>query len=164
MGTILDGYPWWSQLLDPDPRTGRPDVWAATDCGEECVSVWLMGSKGLYTAAADLRRALTGNRVDGRTTGADLAYLLHVKGVKGQEMVPGPRGIKNAVRLAVARSSPVAILGRWIDPGILHWVLGIGYGDDALIAMEPWAGKLAAYRWVVVESLATGDLVQQASS
>lgn len=161
MGQILDGYPWWSQLLDPDPRTGRPDVYASTDCGEEVVSVWLMGYKGLYTSASDLRRALSGSRVDGRTTGSDLAYLLRLRGVNGAESNVRPTELKGVVRAAVARSSPVALLGVWLAPGILHWVLGVGYGDDALIAMEPWAGRLVAYRWHVVESLATGSLVQQ---
>lgn len=161
MGTILDGYPWWSQLTDPDPRTGRPDVFAATDCGEEVVSIWLAGRRKLYTDAADLRRQLPGERVDGRTTGADLAYLLGQHGEPAVAAQMHPTALKAAVHDAVALLEPLALLGYWLTSNQLHWILGTGFGNDALILMEPWAGRLTAYRWSVVYSLATGTVVQR---
>lgn len=163
MGTILDGYPWWSQLTDPDPRTGRPDVFATTDCGEEVVSIWLMGKTRLYTDAADLRRMLPQPRIDGRTTAADLIGLLERHGEPAEGVQVGAIAIKAAVHEQVALLEPLAILGNWIRPDVLHWVLGMGYGNDALVAMEPWTGRMVAYRWAVVHSLATGTVVQHRS-
>lgn len=159
MGKVLDGFPWWSQLTDPDPRTHRPDVFATTDCGEEVVSIWIAGKTGRYTAAADLRRDLPGVRADGRTTGQDLANLLAGYTIVALDDMLPPRALKAAVHRNIDQERPIALLGRWIDPDVLHWILGIGYGNDALLAMEPWTGRLVAYRWMVVESLATGETV-----
>lgn len=162
MGKLLDGYPWWSQLTDPDPRTHRPDVFATTDCGEEVVSIWVAGQTGKYTDAADLRLELGDGREDGRTTAADLVRLLGLHGVKARSDMASRAAIKPAVRASIDQGRPVALLGCWIQAGVLHWILGVGYGNDALLAMDPWSGRLVAYRWAVVGSLATGTLVRQA--
>lgn len=160
MGQILDGYPWWSQLTDPDPRTGRPDVFASTDCGEEVVSIWTAGKTGKYTDAADLRRALPGPRVDGVTSGGDLVYLLSLAGILAEAGVLPVRSLKAAVHEDIGEGQPLAVLGRWVSPVVLHWILGVGFGNDAFVAMEPWSGRMAAYRWSVVSSLAIGTVVQ----
>lgn len=63
-------------------------------------------------------------------------------------------------KAAIRDGDPSILLGKWISPNVLHWVVGIGYGNDALLAMDPWTGMLTAYRWRVVALLATGDVVQ----
>lgn len=160
MGKTLDGYPWWSQLTDPAGGTGRADIYAATDCGEEAVSIWIAGKTGKYTDAGDLRMQLPGQRSSGVTSGSDLRYLLAKHGIGAETMAANVAALQGIVRDSVGKGEPVALLGRWLIPSELHWVLGIGYGNDALLAMDPWSGRLTAYRWPVVRSLATGDIVQ----
>lgn len=164
MGKTLDGYPWWSQNTDPDPRTGKPDIYAATDCGEETVSIWIAGRKKEYTDAADLRRALKGERSDGRTSGDDLAYLLGLHNLPATAVRAGIPDLHSSLRHEIDQGLPVAVLGNWILITELHWLLMVGYGNNALISMEPWRGALTAYRWDTVYSRATGDYVREASS
>lgn len=158
---VLNGYPWWSQLADPDPRTHRPDIYATTDCGEECVSIWIQGKLGKYTDAADLRRQLQGPRTDGRTTGRDLALLLSLHAISAVPDLVPPVALRDAVRARISQNEPVAALGEWVQQGVLHWVLGIGYGNDSFIVMEPWSGRMTCYRWAVVQLLARGEIVRQ---
>lgn len=164
MGKLLDGFPWWSQQFDPDPRTGRPDIFASTDCGEEAVSIWIAGRKKEYTDAADLRRMLKGDRVDGTTSGGDLAHLLTEHGLPSFPVQTPIHNLRLNIRHEIDQGLPVAVLGYWLLPTELHWVLGIGYGNNAFLAMEPWWGKLTAYRWDSVYSVATGDYVRETSS
>lgn len=160
MGRILDGYPWWSQLRDPFGNTGRPDVFAATDCGEEVASIWIAGKTGKYTDAGDLRLGLPGIRQDGRTTPFDVAWLLQRHGVSAAPNVWGRDVIKSRLHAAIDGSNPVGLLGSWLGSAVLHWYLGIGYGNNALVAMDPWRGVPVVVGWDVVHSLATGDVVQ----
>lgn len=164
MGKLLDGFPWWSQQFDPDPRTGRPDIFASTDCGEETVSIWIAGRTKKYTDAADLRRMLKGDRIDGRTTSEDLAYLLNEHGLPSAPVQAPVHNLRLSLRHEIDMGLPAAVLGNFLLPTELHWLLMVGYGNNAMIAMEPWWGKLTAYRWDTVYSVATGDYVREASS
>jgi hypothetical protein len=160
LGKTLDGFPWWSQITDPDPRTHKPDIYATTDCGEEVSSIWIAGKTGLYTDAADLRRGLPGNRTNGITNGDDIVTMLGSKGIQARINSWSLDIYQSRVRAEIDRGEPVGLLGYWIDPAVLHWVLGLGYGNGALLALDPWAGKLTAYGWSYVRSVATGDVVQ----
>lgn len=160
MGLLLDGFPWWSQLTDPDPTTGRPDVQAANDCGEECVSMWIAQATKKYTDAADLRRSLAHKDGHGQTTGAELVLLLAEHGIPAVSIGSQLSELRATIKEHLTAGSPCIVLGTWLAPGVLHWVLAIGFGNDALLVMEPWSGRLTAYRWLVVNSVATGDVVQ----
>lgn len=160
MGRLLDGYPWWGQLKDPDPTTGLPDTAATTDCGEECFSIMLYGLRKRYTDAADLRRQLHKPPDDGRTTGRQLVQLGQLHGLSLCDVTRDQAGMKALIRGDVDRGYPVIVLGRWLLPTVLHWYLAIGYGNDALLAMDPWQGLLVARRWNVVASLASGEAVR----
>lgn len=161
MGKILDGFPWWGQLSDPDPRSGRPDIFASTDCGEEVVSMWLACRKGVYTDAADLRRQLPGPRTDGETVAGDLVYLLNLHGISAGVEGFDAGHLKSIVHETIDQGLPLAALGYWIVPTMLHWVLGVGYGNDAFVAMDPWTGRMVVYRWRIADVSATGQVVRE---
>lgn len=160
MGRLLDGYPWWSQLRDPSPVTHLADVYATTDCGEECCSILIRGQTGEYTWAGGLRQELVPKRNSGITDGGDLVRLLANHQVHAERYRTVLSGLRDVVAGDIVRGLPSIVLGRWIAPSVLHWVLAIGYGNGAMLCMEPWQGILRAYSWHEVQSLATGDLVR----
>lgn len=160
MGKLLDGFPYWSQLRDPSPSTHALDPYATTDCGEECVSIVIKRETREYTWAGQLRLELGPGRTDGRTDGVDLAHLLTKHHVPAERHADKLAGLHSTVITEVEHGRASILLGRWLIPTELHWVVAIGYGNGAMLCMEPWKGELVAYRWQVVHSLATGEVVQ----
>lgn len=160
MGTLLDGYPWWSQLRDPSPVTHQTDPYATTDCGEECCSILIRGRTGEYTWAGGLRQELPDHSMTGRTDSSDLVQLLKNHSVYAERYTTVIGQLRDVVARDIEKGRPCILLGRWLVPTVLHWVLAIGYGNGALLAMEPWQGIVRAWSWHDVQSLATGDVVR----
>lgn len=157
MGRVLDGYPWWSQRLDTDPSTHVLDPYWAQDCGEECVAIVVMAKTRRYLTEQQVRNAIPGHQTTGLTTPSDLQLALQYYGVVSKHYLDAVESVKSAVVEQVDIGRPTLLLGHWIDPAVLHWVVAIGYGNGALFVLEPWAGRVAAYSWGEVHSRATGD-------
>lgn len=113
-----------------------------------------------YTSAAELRRDLGKPSTDGRTAPPDLVHLAGKYGLAAKRDSWSGSLIRAELKAYIGAGAAGAVLGTWIDPSILHWVLAIGYGNGAMLAMEPWNGNLRAWPWSVVQSLATGDAVR----
>lgn len=162
MGRVLDNIPWWSQLTDPDPTTALPDVFARHDCGEECAAMLVHYYKGRDLAAATIRHAIPGHESSGNTTGPELVQFLSTQGIRTMSFTVPTSRLKEQVKYFIDHGDPCLLLGYWLGREELHWITAVGYGNDALLAMDPWNGGLVAYRWKLVESIATGDLVGRA--
>lgn len=160
MGVLLDNVPWWSQLKDVIPQTGQPDTFARSDCGEECVCMLLWYWQQKYLREDQVRSVIPGHAGHGETTGSDLAYALQWYNLEAQAMNIGAGKVREWAKAELTKERPVLVLGRWIDPSVLHWYLLLGFGNGAAVAMDPWSGEMKVLAWSVVQSLATGDVVQ----
>lgn len=146
MGRVLDGFPTWSQNRDPNPD-GSADPFASTSCGEECCSIVLYGLRREYTTAGQVRDAMPGHADHGETTAADLVGFLSRRGLFPlAQYVPGD-GLKDLIRKGIDSTWPIIVLGNFVAPTVLHWVVVIGYGDDHALFIDPWYGRLEALHW-----------------
>lgn len=162
MGLTLDNYPCWSQNADPDPD-GQADPFASTDCGWEACSIVIRGRTGEYTAEGTLRRESGTHDDHGATIAGDLVTCLHRHGVMAVGLQVPFDTLRFSVKQAITKGVPVILLGRFVDPAVLHWIVAIGFGNDHLIYVDPWDGRMKCLRWGAVESLYAGALVRVAS-
>lgn len=158
MGVLLDGFPTWSQNADPDP-SGFADPFAATDCGEECCSIVLFAQMHTYTTAGQVRRAMPGHEKQGETTADDIAHYLEEAGLFPMSLHRNSAQLKSFLKYSLDRDMPSIVLGNFISPTVLHWVVVIGYGDDHCLYIDPWYGRLDAKHWKDFLALAEGDVV-----
>lgn len=158
MGVMLDGFPTWSQNADPEPN-GQADPFAATDCGEECCSIVLYGQMKAYTTAGQVRRMMQGHSDHGETTSNDIAFFLENAGTYPLTQYKVGADLKAAIKRAVNAGSPVITLGHFLSPNVLHWVVVIGFGNDHVLYIDPWYGRLEARHWLPFLGLCAGQHV-----
>jgi hypothetical protein len=139
--------PLWNQLADPLP-TGALPQYGYEECGEECVAEVIYAQHGVAVEADWLRYQLGGPARRGLTTAADLQRLLALANVAALVAEPPAAALPAELQRICGAGRMAIVLGAWITPGVLHWVLvtradaqGVGYND-------PWGGvrRTAAYR------------------
>lgn len=150
--------PLYDQLRDPLPDGGLP-AGRYNECGEECCSMVIHQQHGVEVSADALRAQLGGPGRAPITDGPDLVKILGhnnvAAGIHGWTAAEAPAHI--TASCAAGRS--VIVLGRWLSPTVLHWVLvttadatGIGYND-------PWGGVRGAATWELFGQRYGGQLV-----
>lgn len=158
MGVVLDGFPTWSQNADPQ-SDGTQDPFATTMCGEECCSIVQMGQTMEYRTESQVRDAMPGHQGHGETTAADLAGYLESVGLYPLVQQRSAGSLKSFLKYALDRGMPCIVLGHFLSPNVLHWVVVIGYGDDHCLFIDPWYGRLDARHWRPFLGLCEGDVV-----
>lgn len=158
MGATLDGYPTWNQNSDPDPTQGA-DPFATTDCGEECCAIVQYGMGQGYVTETQVRERMPDHQGRGQTSGMDIAGYLNSVGVRAQRLVVAPNNLNMTIRMHVAARLPCILLGNFVSPTVLHWVVAVGYGNDHLLYNDPWDGRMKAMHWEHVKSLFAGEVV-----
>lgn len=159
MGKTLDGYPTWNQNADPDAKLGA-DPYAASDCGEECCAIVQYGSGKGYVSETQVRQAMPGHEMHGETSGDDIASYLSTVGVPASRIAISTNALEVSVKVGIAQGLPSILLGYWVSPTTLHWVVAIGYGNDHLIYLDPWDGRQKCLHWKAARLLYAGTLVQ----
>jgi hypothetical protein len=151
--------PLWNQLQDPLP-TGALPAWGYEECGEECVAEVLYAQHGVSVAADALRFQLRGPAGRGLTDGADLVRLLALNNVAAVVATPPAAQLAAELQRITAAGRMAIVLGAWVAPGVLHWVLvtradgqGAGYND-------PWGGVRRARTWRELQPLYAGEVVE----
>lgn len=119
-----------------------------------------MGRTGKYTSATEIRRAILGHGDHGETTAQDLAGVLIKYGVPADIKAGAFPALRQEIKARLDVGLPVIVLGYWWSPVILHWVVALGHGNDAMAYMDPWDGKMHVMRWRMVHSLAVGTIVR----
>lgn len=158
MGRTLDGYPTWSQNADPDPTQGA-DPFAVTDCGEECCSI-IQFALGLgYTTETQVRERMPGHSGHGETSAADIADYLEGVGCRVLHLAAAGESLQMLVKAYISIGAPVVLLGNWVSPNVLHWVIAIGYGNDHLLYLDPWDGRMKAIHWSSARTLYKGSFI-----
>lgn len=158
MGKTLDNYPTWSQNADPSPD-GPPDLFATTDCGWECCSIIIYGLTRVYTTEGTLRKEDSTAVDHGYTSPGQLVQCLTRHAITAQQLVVAPSRLKSLVKEYIDAGYPALALGHWIDPNILHWLVAVGYGNDHLLWLDVWSGKMVCSRWTWAEAFFAGSVV-----
>lgn len=158
MGLTLDGYPTWNQNNDPDPTQGA-DPFASTDCGEECCAIVQYGLGQGYVTETQVRERMPDHQGRGETSGTDIANYLSGVGVRAQRLVVAPNNVEATIKASIGTRLPCIVLGRFVSPTVLHWVVAVGYGNDHLLYNDPWDGRMKAMHWLHVIALFAGEIV-----
>ena len=141
-GTSSSGVsiPNWNQLDDPLPD-GAQDQFATSDCGEECVAECVFGARGVTVSAGDVRFALGGSSRPGWTTSADLIQAFDYYGMRATAVGMNAGDLWTATSSSVSSGQPVILLGNWLGPGPLHWIVAVRFTGLVLVCNDPWQGK-----------------------
>jgi hypothetical protein len=150
--------PRWDQLNDPDANGGL-DPLRTNDCGEECAAELLYYWTGQEVSAFQIRLDLPGHAESAQTTGADIAGYLRSRGIPAMRHEVPPGRYRKLIGRQLESGSPCALLGYWIAPNILHWVVAKGYGQGLLVYNDPWGGVVQERSWQWVLAHAEGTVV-----
>lgn len=156
-GAVLPVPPVVSQLhaLGPD---GVPDEAAASDCGEACVASVLTVHTSYLLAPGCVRQALGKPRVSGLTTAGDLSGVLRGFGVDSWIRTEPAHVWDDMARLRHF-GRYVLVLGHWLQPSLLHWMLAYERDRDDLLCMDPWRANLIRMSAMEYETQDSGTSV-----
>ena len=151
-------YPVWNQLADPGLGEGLP-TGRYEECGEECCSMVIMEQHGVPTSADHLRVLLGGPARGPLTNADDLKRLLGQCNVPAAVELVDADGVDAALaRITQAGGSAIA-LGRWVAPGVLHWILVTRADQSGCGANDPWMGRRRTWTWAAFHAAYAGELV-----
>lgn len=139
--------PHWDQLYDPD-QYGPADSAAATDCGEECVAEVVMSIHGQVVTERQVRERLGLPGSDGRSSAAQLAEVLSGYAVMAMPEYPVASGLRDVLRAQLAVNHLSLVLGYYVGPTALHWVVVRQSIGGRVRFNDPWGGLLREESWV----------------
>lgn len=138
---LQTSLPRWSQLTDRNPDGSLP-AQRANDCGEESVAIVYRSTRGVETEADYLRYLIHGPGGAGQTTADDLLTLLRRAWYKPSSYIGQVDQGMVYLKAAIAAQHPVIVLGRWVSPDVLHWVVVAAVGEVHVDYLDPWYGEL----------------------
>lgn len=153
--------PVYDQLNDRLPD-GNLDKYATQDCGSESVAevgaaFGFGGDVGF--SAGQVRQIIRHGDFNGSglTTADDLVYGLascfrlpsHVRNANFTQL-------KQELQRAVAAKMPCIVLGGWVDPAVLHWIVVIDATPGGITFNDSWGGKVRSLAWADVAKLYAG--------
>lgn len=150
--------PTWDQERDPLPD-GSLDPYRDTDCGEECAAMRIYYRTGRELSAGMLRLRLPGTRVDGRTTRDDIAFLLRSEGLRPSPIVLPAYTLAGNLQAKAAAGVPSIVLGSWVSPHILHWLLVVQAGVTGIAVNDPFGGRRYFLPWDLVMQRYAGECI-----
>jgi hypothetical protein len=151
-------FPLWDQLADP-LSTGVLAEQRYNECGEECCAEVIYQQHGVEVNADALRAQIHGAGGTGLTTGMDLVKILTRNNVPA---VRHPWSLAEArvhLQASSAAGRAVIVLGRWISPTILHWVLVTAADGAGVSYNDPWGGLRIVIDWATFTERYAGELV-----
>lgn len=151
--------PAYDQLADPNPDGTMP-TGRANECGEECAAMVVAWVHGVPMEADYLRYLLGGARRQPLTTGADLVRILALCNVRSSVGSPATGDLAAQVQKINKAGGLAIMLGAWLDPGILHWIVATASSINGCTVTDPWGGRRYNLAWSKAESLYGGTLVE----
>jgi hypothetical protein len=114
---------------------------------------------GVEVAADALRAQIHGAQGGALTTGDDLVKILARNNVAAQLRTwPGDQAPAHILESAAAGRA-VILLGRWLAPTVLHWVLAVGADNAGITYHDPWGGFRLQVPWATFAERYAGQLV-----
>jgi len=156
---VVRPYPLWNQNDDPLPTGALPSQ-GYNECGEECCAEVIMAQHGVEVEADALRAQLRGPGGQALTTAGDLVKILGRNNVGAVALAPGQGELQGVIAAAAAEGRPTIVLGRWISPDVLHWVLVTTADAGGCQYNDPWGGVRRAVTWDELRAKYAGSLVE----
>lgn len=136
--------------VDPDHKT---------DCGESCVSSVVWASTEYSISPGCIRQAMNPTGPDGLTTGQMLARFLNGVGVRATRDVLYHGEIWKHLAELRNHGKYQIMLGNWLDPVLLHWVVAYERSSTGVWVMEPWSATRREYQQQFVNASSAGEVV-----
>lgn len=140
-------------------RTGESNAFADSDCGEACAAMELFFRDLPVPSLTEIRRDIPGHETYGQTDGLELAAFLRSKGLGSHVEQPPVGRMETRVKLAIDRGNPPILLGGYVDPTILHWIVVTGHRNGQAFFNNPFHGKKEQQPWTWVCSRYGGEVV-----
>jgi hypothetical protein len=157
-GAAVRPAPAWNQLADPLSQGGLP-AQRYQECGEECCAEVIYQQHGVEVSADALRARIHGAAGTGLTAGPDLVKLLGLNNVAA-ELHTWPVGEAPAhIQASAAAARAVIVLGTWISPTVLHWILVTAADSAGIHYNDPWGGLKLSIPWATFAERYGGQLV-----
>lgn len=153
-GTPLPVPPLRDQNTDLLPD-GTVDPAHFTDCGEACVSSVIEALTSYHVPVGCIRSILRLPQDNGITGPADLNQALAVFRLQSWTLREAAGNWLKSARLR-NHGHYALLLGRWIDPAQLHWVIAYEHGVQGVWVMDPWTASHRYIDAVEIDRLGAG--------
>lgn len=157
MGSLSD-IPAWNQNRDPLPD-GQEDPYHDTDCGEECAAMRIYYRTGVELPAGVLRELIPGHARRGETSGMDLVGVMRLFGLSPVYKRVATDAVQLLLGEAVRKGIPAIVLGTWVAPTVLHWVLVVGADGGGVWVNDPWGGVRRYIPWGIFLHRYAGECI-----
>lgn len=111
---------------------------------------------GIELPAGTLRTLIPHHGDHGETSAQDLTFLMHLFGLRPVAVPISPDAVQIRLQHSIATGTPPIVLGRWLSPTTLHWVLGVAASVAGLTVNDPWDGTRRQYPWPLLTSRYAG--------
>ena len=138
---------------------GSLDPAHATDCGEACLSSALRACWGMNLTPGCIRQSLGLGEGDGSSSAEMLRTWWELTGRKADTTSFGPSVLWSGLAKLRHYGRYAMLLGNWVDPSVLHWVLAYERGTAAVSVMGPWGGGYYNYSFSHLEQYGAGQQV-----
>lgn len=150
--------PTWNQHDDPNPVGGQDPYWYE-DCGEQCISMVAAACRGISVPQGVIRVQMHGAGGRGLSSPDDIeAQLRRMHFDAAHHTLSAPDALAY-IGQAVASGRSTIVLGHWVAPTLLHWVVVVEATPDGVTFNDPWTGKQRGLSNVHWDALYAGSLV-----
>jgi hypothetical protein len=140
-------------------RTGAPDPFADSDCGEACAAMELYYWNLPVPSLSDIRNSIPGHRTYGQTDGPNLAEFMQGRGLGSHVEYTSVGRVEFRVKLAIDNGNPPILLGTFVAPDFLHWIVPTGFDNAQMMFNDPYHGRKRAEPWQWVVAQYRGEVV-----
>lgn len=151
--------PPWSQLTDQMGAFGR-DPNATMDCGEECLAMLMLSTRGIEVPAGYVRWIMGVPDGQGTSPGGLQGFLRREGYESALVRWPLVEHAWQALKLRASEGRLSIMLGRWIIPSEGHWGIPLQLGDSSMLWADPWTGRHQVMERAFFESRFAGVFVQ----
>lgn len=107
----------------------------------------LMYWRSIELSAFEIRLEIPGHAHDARTTAEDISNWLRRQHIAADAVHLEARGVRTLIHDQVGHRRPGCILGEYVAPGHLHWIVYRGAGDGHVGINDPWFDQYRKASW-----------------
>lgn len=102
---------------------------------------------GLELPAGVIRTLIPDKGSTGATTGPELVAVMRRFQLTPVHLTPGTNAVRHYIERSVTASVPPIVLGTWVSPKVLHWLLVVDAMQTGMVVNDPWGGRRYFLPW-----------------